>query len=191
MQTTIAQNSLPKPTQTTGLRAIHYQNARIIFKVPRGNTFYGETHRSHRSTVRRLVILAAPKDPYDVLDISTAATMNEIKKAYRKKALKLHPDVNKAPDARERFMECKAAYQDIINRKQTTKKSPYSNRNSFRNRPPSTGSTYRTPSPPPQQQEEFYDLGMINCFCSIITCCTFTYNQNHSFPPTCFRRSFS
>lgn len=55
------------------------------------------------------------RDPYDVLGVSRSASMEEVKRAYRKKALKLHPDVNKAADAKERFMEAKNAYQRILN----------------------------------------------------------------------------
>eukprot|EP00891_Asterochloris_glomerata_P000517 jgi/Astpho2/517/Aster-x0021 len=44
---------------------------------------------------------------------ATAPDEIAIKRAYRKKALKLHPDVNKAADAEERFVECKMAYQTL------------------------------------------------------------------------------
>lgn len=53
------------------------------------------------------------KDLYELLDVSTTATPKEIKSAYKKAALKYHPDVNKAPDAAERFNEVKSAYQTL------------------------------------------------------------------------------
>lgn len=50
------------------------------------------------------------KDYYAILEISTDASDEEIRKAFQKKARKLHPDVNKAPDAEERFKEVSEAY---------------------------------------------------------------------------------
>ncbi|KAI3432600.1 hypothetical protein D9Q98_004148 [Chlorella vulgaris] len=61
---------------------------------------------------------AAAADPYSLLGVKRGATADDIKKAFRKRALKLHPDVNKAPDARERFMEAKEAYQQLLDESQ-------------------------------------------------------------------------
>ena len=48
---------------------------------------------------------------YDALGVSRDATAEEIKKAYRKLARKLHPDVNEAPDAQDRFKAVTHAYE--------------------------------------------------------------------------------
>lgn len=53
------------------------------------------------------------KDLYEVLGVSRTATDDEIKKAFRKKARQLHPDVSKEPDAEDRFKELNEAY-DVL-----------------------------------------------------------------------------
>lgn len=47
---------------------------------------------------------------YDILGVSRDASDHDIKKAFRRKARELHPDVNKAPDAEDKFKELNEAY---------------------------------------------------------------------------------
>jgi curved DNA-binding protein len=51
------------------------------------------------------------KSLYETLDVSESASADEIKKAYRKLARKYHPDINKSPEAEEKFKEINAAYE--------------------------------------------------------------------------------
>ena len=59
----------------------------------------------------QVVSAAAGRDYYGLLGVPRDAVAKDIKAAFRKKALKLHPDVNKAPDAKEQFMAAKEAFQ--------------------------------------------------------------------------------
>src|SRR5688572_2323199 len=52
-------------------------------------------------------------DLYDVLGVPRNATPEEIKKAYRKLARQLHPDVNPDAETQERFKEVTRAY-DVL-----------------------------------------------------------------------------
>ena len=51
----------------------------------------------------------AKRDYYEVLGLQKGASVDEIKKAYRKMAKKYHPDINKDPGAEERFKEINEA----------------------------------------------------------------------------------
>jgi len=51
------------------------------------------------------------KDFYKILGLTKGATDDDIKKAYRKLALKYHPDKNKEAGAEEKFKEVAEAYE--------------------------------------------------------------------------------
>ena len=51
------------------------------------------------------------RDYYDILEISKNSSEEEIKKAFRKLALKYHPDRNKTSEAEAKFKEINEAYQ--------------------------------------------------------------------------------
>ena len=57
----------------------------------------------------------AKKDYYEVLGLEKGASEDEIKKAFRKLALKYHPDKNQGnKEAEEKFKEINEAYQVLI-----------------------------------------------------------------------------
>ena len=55
------------------------------------------------------------RDYYEVLGVAKDASQADIKNAFRQKARKLHPDVNKEPDAEEKFKELGQAYEVLSN----------------------------------------------------------------------------
>lgn len=60
-----------------------------------------------------------PRDYYEILDVAKDVSQDEIKKAYRKKAMKFHPDRNKEnPEAEEKFKEASEAYEVLRDEQQ-------------------------------------------------------------------------
>ena len=55
--------------------------------------------------------MANKRDYYEVLGIEKSADQDTIKKAYRTLAKKYHPDINKSPDAVDKFKEVQEAYE--------------------------------------------------------------------------------
>jgi DnaJ domain len=62
------------------------------------------------------------KDPYAILGVGRGAPLSEIKRAYRKLAFSLHPDVGDEPDE-TRFREAHEAYQAMIQMEQRRPRS--------------------------------------------------------------------
>ena len=67
-----------------------------------------------------LPLLSLSKDYYKVLGLKKEAKSEEIKKTFRKLALKYHPDKNKEEGAEEKFMELSEAYDVLSDPKKRT-----------------------------------------------------------------------
>merc|ERR1712241_92384 len=68
---------------------------------------------THCYTQHCTVIVSMGKDYYKILGVARGASEEEIKKAYRKLALKYHPDKNQTTGAEEKFKEIGEAY-DVL-----------------------------------------------------------------------------
>src|SRR5919201_5580442 len=60
----------------------------------------------------------AERDYYEILGVPRNAGDGEIKKAFRRLARELHPDVSEAPDAEERFRAVAEAYE-VLSKSET------------------------------------------------------------------------
>lgn len=62
------------------------------------------------------------KQYYQILGLTPDATPDEIKRAYRKLAMKYHPDVNQSPNAKQRFTEILEAYEYLTGVRKASKR---------------------------------------------------------------------
>jgi len=83
------------------------------------------------------------KDFYKILGLTKTATLDDIKKAYKKLALKYHPDKNKSQGAEEKFKEVAEAYE-VLSDPDKRKKYDTLGEDAFRQGfdPSSTGSGF-------------------------------------------------
>ena len=78
--------------------------------------------------------LLKKKDYYDILNIGKNANQDEIKKAYKKQAIKFHPDKNHSKKAEECFKKVSEAYQILSNPEKKEFYDKYGDEQEFRNR---------------------------------------------------------
>ncbi|MBI2872872.1 MAG: molecular chaperone DnaJ [Chloroflexi bacterium] len=62
--------------------------------------------------------MASKRDYYDVLGVQRNASEEEVRRAFRRKALDYHPDRNKSPDATDKFKEINEAYHVLSDTEQ-------------------------------------------------------------------------
>lgn len=65
--------------------------------------------------------MASKRDYYEVLGVNRSASESELKSAYRKLALKWHPDRNKESGAEAKFKEINEAYEVLSNKEKKAK----------------------------------------------------------------------
>lgn len=57
--------------------------------------------------------LTSSTSHYDTLGLTRSATPEQIRRAYRDRAKRTHPDASPAPDAQQRFTELQRAYETL------------------------------------------------------------------------------
>ena len=62
-----------------------------------------------------------PVDYYETLGVDRGANDEEIRRAFRRKAMEFHPDRNKTPGAEDRFKEINEAYQVLSDQEKRTR----------------------------------------------------------------------
>ncbi|KAI9277117.1 DnaJ domain-containing protein [Phascolomyces articulosus] len=91
-------------------------------------------------------------DYYKTLEISQDATEQDIKKAYRRLALKYHPDKNASPEAAEKFKNISRAYEILSD--ESTRRVYDNNISSSNNTTTPSSSSYFNTMPRQQQQQQ-------------------------------------
>ena len=101
---------------------------------------------------------------YEILEVSVDSSTAQIKAAYRKLARKYHPDINKSPDAIEKFKKISQAYETLSNpqtreqynilngifKPEKTKTSSQKAEEEYKNTAKNTRTTQQEQTPPPK-----------------------------------------
>ncbi|KAI3703371.1 hypothetical protein L1987_73396 [Smallanthus sonchifolius] len=86
----------------------HVASNHVNGKVAEGMTGEASYTEEHVQLVRKI---KRDMDYYEILGVGKSCSVEEIKKAYRKLSLKVHPDKNKAPGSEEAFKKVSKAFK--------------------------------------------------------------------------------
>ncbi|KAG9284172.1 hypothetical protein G9A89_022946 [Geosiphon pyriformis] len=121
------------PADIKNLSPYSATSSNLIWPSTRSSIIIFQSNRSFHTSVNQL----QKKDYYATLGVAKDAPQPDIKKAYYSLAKKYHPDTNKDPNAKEKFVEVQEAYDILSDEEKRAQYDQYGH--SFSERPTGAG----------------------------------------------------
>ncbi|XP_042387918.1 chaperone protein dnaJ 49-like [Zingiber officinale] len=106
-------NAAPQPDGPSGGASFRARATAASSKANSDGSGSSREYTEEQITIIRQVKMK--KDYYQILGLERGCTVEDVKKAYRKLSLKVHPDKNQAPGAEEAFKAVSRAFQCLSN----------------------------------------------------------------------------
>lgn len=144
-------------TSTDGVR--HRKNSHSRVKPEESNESEKKEKEYTKEQLEAVKKIKKCKDFYEILGVEKDATENDLKKAYRKLALQMHPDKNKAPGATEAFKAIGKAFATLSDADKRKKYDLYGPEEETSSRSSSNSNYYETEVSPEELFNMFFGGG--------------------------------